>query len=150
MPTKFTNEILTAAIEGLGAQKRQIDTRIAELRQMLDSGSNRAVATPQAPARKRKVSAAARRRMAIAQRKRWAKIRGESELSAPVTPEPPKAKRRISEEGMKRIIAATKKRWRLAKAAKAQPSTAKKAASGRKKVAVKKAVTKKAAVKHAS
>jgi hypothetical protein len=85
--------------------------------------------------------------MAIAQRKRWAKIRGESELSAPVTPEPPKAKRRISEEGMKRIIAATKKRWRLAKAAKAQPATAKKAAPARKKGAVKKAGTQKAAVK---
>jgi hypothetical protein len=85
--------------------------------------------------------------MAIAQRKRWAKIRGTSELSAPATPAPPKAKRRISEEGMKRIIAATKKRWRLAKAAKAQPAIAKKAAPARKKVAVKKAATKKAAVK---
>ena len=122
MPTqKLDRSILEAAILGFESRKRQIDTRIAELRQMLNSGPTQAVATPQAPARKRKVSAAARRRMAIAQRKRWAKIRGESEPLAPATPEPPKAKRRISEEGMKRIIAATKKRWRLAKAAKAQP-----------------------------
>jgi hypothetical protein len=51
-----------------------------------------------------------------AQRLRWAKIRGESELAAPAMPQPPKTKRRISAEGMKRIIAATKKRWRLQKA----------------------------------
>jgi hypothetical protein len=60
--------------------------------------------------------------MKEAQRLRWAKIRGESEPSAPV-PEPPKPKRRISAEGMKRIIAATKKRWRL------QMAAAKKAAA---------------------
>jgi len=143
----FDRSLLEAAIVGFESQKKQIDTRIAELCQMLSGGPTQTAATPQAPSRKRKVSAAARRRMAIAQRKRWAKIRGESELSALATPEPPKAKRRISEEGMKRIIAATKKRWRLAKAAKAQPATAKKAAPARKKVAVKKAATKKAAVK---
>ena len=116
---RLHHSILEAAILGFESQKKQIDTRIAELRQMLDGGPTQTVATPQAPARKRKVSAAARRRMAIAQRKRWAKVRGDSELSAPTAPAPPKAKRRISEEGMKRIIAANKKRWRLAKAAKA-------------------------------
>jgi hypothetical protein len=120
MPTqRLDRPILEAAILGFESQKRQIDTRIAALRQMLDSGPTQTAATPQAPARRRKVSAAVRRRMGIAQRKRWAKVRGESELSALATPEPPKAKRRISEEGMKRIIAANKKRWRLAKAAKA-------------------------------
>jgi len=148
MPTqKLDRSILEAAIVGFESQKQQIDIRIAELRQMLSGGPTQTAATPQAPARKRKLSAAAQRRMAIAQRKRWAKIRGESELSAPATPEPPKEKRRISEAGMQRIIAATKRRWRLAKAAKAQPATAKKATPARKKVAVKKAATKKAAVK---
>ena len=58
----------------------------------------------------------------------WAKIRGESEPSAPATPEAPKPKRRISKKGMARIIAATKKRWRLAKVAKAQPPVTKKVA----------------------
>jgi NOL1/NOP2/fmu family ribosome biogenesis protein len=83
--------------------------------------------------------------MAIAQRKRWAKIRGESEPPAPANA--PKAKRRISEEGMKRIIAATKKRWRLQKAA--AKALAKKAVA--KKIAVKKAEpVKKAAVKKAA
>src|ERR1035438_6197720 len=77
-------------------------------------------ARPEGTPRKHKISAAARRRMAIAQRKRWAKIRGESEPPAPA--KAPKAKRRISEEGMKRIIAATKKRWRLQKAAAKAPA----------------------------
>jgi hypothetical protein len=55
--------------------------------------------------------------MALAQKARWAKIKGEIELPTPPTPEPPKPKRRISAEGMKRIIAATKKPWRLQKPA---------------------------------
>jgi hypothetical protein len=83
--------------------------------------------------------------MAMAQKARWAKLRGESEPSAPA--KAPKAKRRISKEGLARIIAATKKRWRLQKAAAKAP--AKKAVT--KKTAVKKAApVKKAAVKKAA
>jgi hypothetical protein len=43
---------------------------------------------------------------------------------------------------MKRIVAATKKRWRLAKAAKAQAATAKKAVPTRTKAAANRAVVK--------
>jgi hypothetical protein len=129
MPTKLNSEILTAAIEGFEAQKRRIDDQIRELRATLSGGSVEPAAMPQAPRRgRKKFSAASRRKMALAQKARWAKIRGGSVPSTPATPKPAKPKRRISEEGMKRIIAATKKRWRLAKAAKAQPATAKKAA----------------------
>jgi hypothetical protein len=76
---------------------------------MLPGGRTQAAARPEAPTRKR--SAATRRRMALAQKERWAAIKGTS-LATPVLKKP---KRRISEEGMKRIIAATKKRWRLQK-----------------------------------
>src|ERR1022692_4190144 len=136
MPTKLTTEIITAAILGFEEQKRHIDTKLAELRAMLFGSPAESAAKPEGTPRKHKISAAARRRMAIAQRRRWAKIRGESEPPAPATPEAPKPKRRISEEGMKRIIAATKKRWRLQKAAAKAPT--------------KKAVTKKTAVKKAA
>ena len=123
MPTKLTPEIITAAIEGFEAQKTRIDAQIAELRAVLSGGSTESAATPEPPTRKRKrFSAAARRKMAMAQKARWAKIRGESGPSAPA--KAPKVKRRISEEGMKRIIAATKKRWRLQKAAAKAQSTA--------------------------
>src|ERR1017187_815160 len=140
MPTKLTTEILTAAVLGFEEQKRRIDTKIAELRATLSGGPANPAAAPEATSRKRKkFSAAARRKMAQSQKLRWAKIRGESEPSAPATPEAPKPKRRISEEGIKRIIAATKKRWRLQKA---KSATAKKAVT-------RKATAKKAAVKAA-
>jgi len=129
IPTQnLTPEIITAAILGFEEQKRHIDSQIAELKAMLSGGP---VVTLEGTRRKGKISAAARRRMALGQRRRWAKIRGASE-SAP--PEPAKPKRRISEEGLKRIIAATKKRWRLAKTAKAQ-AVAKKAAPAGKNAA---------------
>ena len=123
MPTqKFTNEIIAAAVEGYEAQKIRIDGKIAALRAMLPGGSPEAAAAPEAPTRKRWVSAAARRRMAIAQKKRWAAIKGGTEPSA--TKETPKPKRKISKEGLARIVAATKKRWAAVRAAKAQQQKA--------------------------
>jgi hypothetical protein len=146
MPTNLTLEIITAAILGFEEQKRRINSQIAELQARL-SGGPAATATPEAPTRKRKkFSAASRRKMAMAQKARWAKLRGESEPSAPA--KAPKAKRRISEEGMKRIIAATKKRWRLQKAA--AKAAAKKSAPARKKAAVKKTAVKTPAKKRAA
>jgi hypothetical protein len=138
MPTKLTHEIITAAIEGFEAQKTRIDAQIAELRAVLTGGVAAPATTPESPIGKRKrFSAASRRKMALAQKARWAKIRGDSEPPAPK--EAPKPKRQISKEGMARIIAATKKRWRLQKAAaKAQSTAAKKAVPARKKAAVKK------------
>jgi hypothetical protein len=137
MPTKLTDEIINAAIEGFEAQKRRIDEKIGELRAMLHGVPAKSAAASEAPGRTRKkFSAAARRKMALAQKTRWAKIKGQNEPPSSATPEPPKPKRRISPEGMKRIIAATKKRWRLQKAA-AKSAPTKKSAS--KKVAVKKA-----------
>jgi len=145
MPTKLTTEIFTAAILGFEEQKRHIDTKIAELRAMLSEGPAESAARPEGTPRKHKISAAARRRMAIAQRKRWAKIRGESEPPAPATPEALKPKRKLSAAGRKAIQEALRRRWaqKRAEAAKAQPASAKKTA--RKKAATKKAAKKRAA-----
>jgi len=52
---------------------------------------------------KRTMSAAGRRRIAAAQRARWAKLKGESAA--------PKPKRHISATGKKRIAAASRARW---------------------------------------
>lgn len=84
------------------------------------AGSKTAGASPQP---KRLISAASRRRMALAQKKRWAAIKAGSEVS------PERPKRRISPEGMKRIIAATKKYWaqKRSEEAKANRAAAKKA-----------------------
>ncbi len=121
MPTKFTNEILAAAIEGFQAQKQRLDAQIAELRQLLTGGSPEPAATPE-PTRKRgKMSAAARQRMVEAQRKRWASAKKESGVAAE-TAEPvvKKPKRRLSAAGRQRIIDATKKRWAAVRAAAAR------------------------------
>ena len=119
MPTpKLTNEIIIAAITGFESQKTKIDAQIAELRAMLSGGPTETAATPEAPTGKRKkFSAAARKRMKEAQQRRWAKIRGKSEPPAPATQEAPKAKRKLSKAGRANIVAALKKRWAAKKAA---------------------------------
>jgi hypothetical protein len=116
MPThKLTPEIITAAVLGFEEQKRRIDDQIAELRALLPRGSTPAATTL---TRKRKrFSAAARKRMREAQQRRWAKIRGESAPPAPATPEPSKPKRKLSKAGKAAIVAALKKRWAAKKAA---------------------------------
>lgn len=142
MPKHFTPEIITAAIEGFESQKRRLDDQIAELRSMLPGGTAEAAAKPEAPRqRRRKFSAAAIHRMREAQQRRWAKVRGESEPSAPV--EPPKSKRKLSAAAKAKLVANLKKA-RAAKAAKAK-TAAKKTAPARKKTAVKRAAPAKAA-----
>jgi hypothetical protein len=133
---------ITSIIEQLEHQRNAIDKALAALREVggistpATAAPVKRATTPEAPVVKRKkFSLAARRRMALAQKARYAKLKGDNEPPSPVTTEPPK-KRKISPEGLKRIIAATKKRWRLKRAAEA-------AALGTeatpKKVAVKKA-----------
>jgi hypothetical protein len=111
---------LSGIIQHLERQKTAIERALIALRQI------EGIATPatEVPARKRRrFSAASRRKMALAQKARWAKIKSELEEPSLPAPEPSKPKRRISPEGMKRIIAATKKRWRLQRAASAVKKT---------------------------
>src|ERR1017187_8709102 len=132
MPTpKLNAEIIAAAIEGFESQKRRIDIQIGELRAMLSGGRTEVTATPEAPKRKRKVSAAGRRRMAEGQKKRWAAIKAESLTpESAAGPEPARPKRKISAAGRLAISKATKRRWALkrAEATKELPAGAKKAA----------------------
>ncbi len=129
MPSqKLTAEIIRAAIEGFESQKRRIDSQIDELRQLLNGGGAEPAAESGTPARKRKISAAGRRRMAAAQKARWAKIRGEADGQRLSAQSPaPKAKRKLSAAGRKAISEATKRRWALkrAEAAKASAPTKK-------------------------
>jgi hypothetical protein len=73
MPTKLNSEIVAAAIAGFEEQKKRLAARITELRNML------APSVPNDAARgtneRRSMSAAARGRIAAAQRKRWAEAR---------------------------------------------------------------------------
>jgi len=121
MTTQKLNEsIVLAAIDGFESQKTRIDQQIAELRAMLP-GSNRPADTPSSDGEtgKRKFSPDALRRMREAQKRRWARVRGES--SAPASSSPaakaPTKKRRLSPEGRKAIQEALRKRWAQKRAA---------------------------------
>lgn len=123
MPRQKQREtIILAAIEGFKSQKSRINQQIAELKSMLHGGNTNAATPSQGPGGRRQLSAAARRRIAQAQRERWRRVSGEAGASTPATPEAQKPKRRISKAGLRRIIAATKRRWALkrAEAARAQ------------------------------
>jgi hypothetical protein len=124
MPThKLNPEIISAAIAGFEQQKLRLDTQIAELRAMLPSGHTEPAGTAKAPTgKRRKMSAAARKRISDAQRKRWAASKGESASASEPTTKP---KRKLSAAGRAAIVAALKKRWA------AKRASAKKAAKAR-------------------
>jgi len=110
--------ILSAALSGLEFEKSRIDAAIAEIKAELgqhDRPSQSASDTAQKAApQKGGMTAAGKKRIAAAQRKRWAALKASQA-------QPKKAKRRMSAEGRARIVAATKKRWaEFHKAAKAR------------------------------
>jgi hypothetical protein len=153
MPTKLTEEMITAAILGFEEQKRRIDSRIGELKAVL---SGAPAAEPESvpetiKPKRRKMSAAGRRAIAEAQRKRWAEVRKPAEPVASKAAAKPK--RKLSAAGRAAIIAATKKRWALKRAADAKAERAAKrstpAKTAQKRVPAKKAAFKKAAAKKA-
>ena len=125
MPTKLSNEVMLAAIDGFESQKKRIDDKIAGLRAILDGNGSAPVATTDTPARKRrKISAAARRRMKAAQQRRWAAVRGKAKEPAVPKTKRAKTKRRLSEAGRQAIIAAAKRRRAAQKRAHAGSSRA--------------------------
>src|ERR1039457_4770224 len=109
MPPKLTPEIIAAAIEGFEAQKTRIDYQIAELRTVLTGGSAGPAAAPEPPKHKRrKMSAAGRKAIAEAQRKRWAASNKAAERSAPEAA--PKPKRKLSAAGSRGDIGVAQQR----------------------------------------
>jgi hypothetical protein len=130
----LTPDILTAALQGLEAQRNQIDSQIAEVTQLLRSGSKTTVSTAattpaaaETPRRRRKkMSASARRRIAEAQKKRWAAFHKQAEQApgsgkkpiakakgakSATTPEAPARKRKLSAAGRQAIAEAARRRW---------------------------------------
>ena len=108
--------LLEAALIGYQYQRDRIEAKIAEVRHELggEAGSVTLSANP-VPAvmvpKQRVISAAGRRRIAAAQRKRWAALKASKESQ-------PK-KRKLSVAGRKRIADATRKRWAEVRAKKA-------------------------------
>jgi hypothetical protein len=117
MPKTLTPEIIEAAIKGFQAQKAEIDSQIAELRSMLPGGRTSPAATPydSGKGKRKKFSLASRRKMAAAQKARWAEIK---KAEAPQAKAAKPKKRKMSAAGRRAISIATKKRWAAIKAAK--------------------------------
>ncbi len=135
---KLTPEILSAALAGLEAQRDRIATQIADVRRMLGGSPASVSPAAETPTRKprRKMSAAARKRIAEAQRKRWQAVRKAAEAApapakqtAKTAKAAPAHKRTMSAAGRKRIAEATRKRWaEFRKKAKQSTATPKQAA----------------------
>ena len=105
-------QMLQAALVGYEHQRAIVEERIAELRRELAGAPAGSAETGEGTPR-RGMSAAGRRRIAAAQRKRWAELK-----QASATP-PAKAKRKMSVAARKRMADATRKRWKAYRAAKA-------------------------------
>lgn len=108
--TEINHGILSAALSGLEFEKARLEAAISEIKAEL---GHRAPGRPPkaqtngaggvAP-KKRTMSASARKRIALAQKRRWAAFHKQ-------TAEPAKPKRRMSAAGRKAIGEATRKRW---------------------------------------
>ncbi len=81
-PVIGDKELLNAALEGLEAQRGRIEEQIREVTARLNelSGPKQAPAAkkPRAKKKRRPLSAEARKRIALAQKKRWAAFRKKS------------------------------------------------------------------------
>jgi hypothetical protein len=113
--------ILRDTLATLIFEREKLDKAIAAL-QKLETGEAPGIreskSIPQIRSgetpRKRKFSAASRKKMAAAQKARWARVK---EPASPIGEIPVVGKKRqMSAAGRKRIIAATKARWARAKA----------------------------------
>jgi hypothetical protein len=103
MPTT-QRDFLRAALIGYEQRLAEIDQQIAELRRRTGQ-----TASAPARARRRTMSAAARGKIAAAQRKRWAELKAKKAVQE-------KPKRKMSAAARKRIGDAARKRWALLKA----------------------------------
>ena len=98
-------ELLRAALIGFDHQREEVEQKIAELRRLLGGQSSRVTSADGHVGRT--LSAAARARIASAQRKRWAAYKAQQGKGPAAKPK----KRVRSAAGRARIVAATKKRW---------------------------------------
>ena len=108
---QLTQGVIDAAIEGFESQRRRIDEQIAELRALSNGHASSMKSSAPQETKKRGMSAAGRRAIAEAQRKRWAAAKGQTGAAAPKMVKPIRKKRVLSAAGRAAIIAATKRRW---------------------------------------
>jgi len=89
-------------------QIKKLDSAISVLEGLVGGNSSRVIRNSRP---NRVVSAAARRRMAQAQRARWAKVRKQSQSAQAGKPGTPPTKRTLSMTARRKIAAAQRARW---------------------------------------
>jgi hypothetical protein len=107
-PALVDENVLRMALIGYEQERVKIEAAIANVRAQLVDGSRESNVTEDAAPTRRKMPAAARRRIAEAARKRWEAFRA-AKAQAQKPAERPK--RKMSAAGRKAIIEATRKRW---------------------------------------
>jgi hypothetical protein len=113
----LTPEVLNAALQGLEAQRARLDAHIAEVKRLLGARPQQPSAPAEAPKLKRKMSAAGRKRIAAATKKRWAEYHRKQAAAGQKVKQPAaaaktsKPKRKLSAAALKHIVEAQRKRW---------------------------------------
>lgn len=119
--TNTDNSLLAMALVGYEAAKAKINAAIAEIQAKLGQASS----TPaQSAPKKHRMSAAGRKHIAAAQRKRWAALKKSQAQGKSAAKAPAPKKRKMSTAARKRIGDAARKRWaaqRKAGGKKAKP-----------------------------
>ena len=119
------SQMLRAALVGYQYQLSYIASKMAEIQKQI--GGKHVSASAEPIVKRRALSAAARRRIGAAQRKRWAAFhaaQGPTAKAVPARAAKRAGKRRLSAEGRRRIAEAAKKRWSAIRAAKAVAASA--------------------------
>jgi hypothetical protein len=120
------------ALVGYEQEKTRIEAQITAIHAQLGTAKPSLTITDGAAPKKRRLSAAARKRISVATKARWLKFRKQkAEAEKP----PEKTKRKLSAAGLRAIREATAKRWAAYR--KTQKAAAKKKAPVAKKAALK-------------
>ena len=107
---KLDSATLAAALIGYQAELSKIDSKMAELRAHLRGSPPTTNGAGQTARKRGGMSAAGKRRIAEAQRKRWAALKA-------AKAGPAKPKRKLSAAGRAAIVKNTKARWAAVRAA---------------------------------
>lgn len=107
-------QLLEAALIGYQHQRDELEQKIADLQRQIGGHPVSRDGAQRGTRMKRQLSAAARQRIAQAQKKRWAAYKAQRGKTAASKPK----KRVLSAAGRARIVAATKKRWAAFRKAK--------------------------------
>jgi hypothetical protein len=106
---KEIKDLTTGQLRRILAIKEQIETLQSQINSIADGGNGAGMPSPFTKKRRRRMSRAARARIAAAQRARWAKIKGPGTKSQA---KPAKNKDRRSSPAVRaKLAAAAKARW---------------------------------------